>query len=528
MKESIEEIKQFATQMPLSTTGAIFVWYFILKKFHLTPSAGVDIDPESIFRHLMLKGCGNDTTLTPNLSGSLSAAIKLQTDIAELRNKSSDIPEEDGELDDVLKERGKRLQVAYTIMVGDLKKGGCNGFNKDKPSRCLYSNTGTYDNAAAKHTLDIDARVIVAPTWVRSTKPDLSFEAFYCNENYMNHQPGMAKSGLPKDGEEEDTREENDTGVNSKRRRKDRTSHSTDITSLFAVEGEFKYDLLLPDSTDDYGELHFYNERYAIHSQNITTELDTLYNLHKTCFNPTILGTKRIRIGLTPHECLWCTLSISAGTRRVLHDLLYMAREKALALGMDADKKGNGQLLTGDQSVTTKFHYGTANECEEEYTKKVPTQHELRKKGRRAKIANPGVCRSASKQPSVLYTLNFEGLQMKCEPISHVFQNWAEVKYPFLHDFFNKANLYENGRLQEELRSHSSSDGNVFCICNNRRVFSDADCYSKPHHVCLLPFIVQSAQTIVELFGIAKSGKMLTGKLNELTARHHMFPHIKQ
>ena len=52
-----------------------------------------------------------------------------------------------------------------------------------------------------------------------------------------------------------------------------------------------------------------------------------------------------------------------------------------MVLGMDVEAGGDGHLIIGDQSVSTKFHYSAVNECEEEAIKKILTHHELRKKG---------------------------------------------------------------------------------------------------------------------------------------------------
>ena len=127
----------------------------------------------------------------------------------------------------------------------------------------------------------------------------------------------------------------------------------------------------------------------------------------------------------------------------------------------------------------------------------------------------------------MLYTLGSDDCRIHCEPVNRVFRDWAKEKYPFVDVFFKSRSLNANRKkLREEIKSHCSSKGNVFCICNNRQMFCDADCYVRTNHVCLLPFVFGCAQTVVELLGVIKSARILTGKMTQLTACHHMFPSI--
>lgn len=478
-KAKIDVTKQFATRMPLNCAGVVFVWYFVLKTFCLTPVAAADIDPISVFKHLMLKTCRNDTRLSPGLSMSLMTAIKLQEDMNHVRGEAEEKS---------LKETAKKLRVVYSIMIEDLKKGGCYGYHKEKRSRCLYSNTGTYDSAAMNRTLDVDARFFVSAKWVKKYMPDISLKQFYGEENYMTHQPGIIK----RNAEEQCARQED-----------------VAITPMFVVEGE-----LNPDVRSESWD----SEWCAISTKKLAVELSVLHDFHRMCFDPEIGGLKCLR---TTGECIWCTLSISAGARRVLHDLTLMARQKTFALGMNIGDE-DGQLMTGDLSVASKFHYGTANECEEAAMKQLPTAYELRKKGRPITRSQT----TASRHADPLYTLDLEYNNVHFEPVHQVFCEWAEEKYPVLHRFFQNKNMYVIDGLIDDIRCHSSSEDRVFCICNTRRVFCDTDSYMRSYHVCLLPFLFQSARTIVKILGFEKSTKILTGKLSQLTARHHMSPHL--
>ena len=501
-KQTIEDIKEFATRMPISCAGVVFVWYYVVRKFELTISKAGEIDPNSIFYHLILKTCSNDANISTLLCKCVPKILEIQTVICEQQS----VDEEESPT--TIKQLAKQLRVNYEIMMENLKRGGCYGYNKEKKSRCIYSNTGCYDTAAVNHSLNTDARVFVSPNWVVKHLPNVQLDEFYEEKNYIVYQPSIRKKTSGGDLEQELS-----LIPTTKRAKVDR------ITSLFTVEGELIYRRCA--SNLEHNDAMF-SDRYLDNANTITTELNVLYELHQSCYNPEIRGTRELRLGIQPKPCLWCTLCISPNVRRVVYDLMSMARDQLRVLGMKHEELMGG-LMTGDDALTSKFYYGTANECEEEATKNAVTDHERRRKGRRG---IPSAKTTASRHPDVLYTLDFEGCRIQCEPITTVFREWAEEKYPFMHSFFSVKNLYGKNFLEEDVRKHCTSDGNVFCICNMRRLFSDTDCYMKRNHVCLLPFLFQSANNVVQLLGEEKCLKILKGRINCLTARHHMSPNI--
>ena len=525
-KQTIEEIKEFATRMPISCTGVVFVWYYVVRKFELTISKANDIDPNSIFYHLILKTCSNDANISALLGKCVPKILELQTDIREEQSQSADDEEEtkvEEESTSTIKQSAKQLRVNYELMMENLKRGGCYGYNKEKNSRCIYSNTGCYDTAAVNHSLNVDARFLVSPNWVVKHLPNVSLDEYYEEKNYIVYQPSIRQRVVGGDLEQElkDIADKSISLVPTAKKAKVDKKTSR-ITSLFTVEGELTYGRYVSGVQRNDIKNKIFSDRYLEIANAVTTEINVLYELHHSCYNPEIRGTRELRLGIQPKPCLWCTLCISPNIRRVIYDLMSMARDQLRVLGMKHEEVMGG-LMTGDDALTSKFYYGTANECEEEATKNAVTDHERRRKGRRG---IPSAKTTASRHPDVLYSLDFEGCRIQCEPITTVFREWAEEKYPFMHNFFASKNLYAKNDIEDDVRKHCTSDGNVFCICNMRRLFSDTDCYMRRNHVCLLPFLFQSANNVVQLLGEEKCLKILKGRINCLTARHHMSPRI--
>lgn len=526
-KQTIEEIKEFATRMPVSCSGVVFVWYYVVRKFELTISKANEIDPNSIFYHLILRTCNNDANISTLLGKCVPKILELQTVICEQQSKTVDDDEETEvvgeEPTSTIKQLAKQLRVNYELMMENLKRGGCYGYNKEKNSRCIYSNTGCYDMAAVNHSLNIDARVLVSPNWVAKRLPNVSLDEFYEEKNYIVYQPSIRQRTVGGDLEQQ-LKDIADKSISvtptAKKAKVDKKASR--ITSLFTVEGELIYQRYVSGFEQNDTQNKIFSNIYLETTNTLTTEIDVLYELHQSCYNPEIWGTRELRLGIQPKPCLWCTLCISPSVRRVIYDLMSMARDQLRVLGMKSEEVMGG-LMTGDDALTSKFYYGTANECEEEATRNAITDHERRRKGRRGITSAKA---TASRHPDVLYTLDFEGCRIQCEPITTVFREWAEEKYPFMHTFFASKNLYTKNDLEDDVRKHCTSDGNVFCICNTRRLFSDTDCYMRKNHVCLLPFLFQSANNVVQLLGEEKCLKILKGRINCLTARHHMSPRI--
>lgn len=545
-KYTIEQIRQFATRMPISCTGTVFVWYYTMKKFGLSVCAANSIDPESVFLHLIVRTCNNDIISHTPLTERIPKMLELHTLIKEQQLKPFETDDESSETEcekpgaDTSIKLAKKLRVNYEMMLENLKKGGCYGYNKDKQSRCIYSNTGSYDTAAMNHALNTDARTLVSPSWVEKHLPEVPLEEFYGEDSYALYQPSMKRQTKDVDTPVEmefcadewlslphpPAKKHKPHGhANSGNNNNNNKNQACEITPFFAVEGDLKQHQL--STTDQYEEQErskFFWERYFDHASAVKVEIDVLCELHRCCYNSEIRGTRKLRLGLRSHPCVWCTVCISPAARRILYDLISMAREQVRVLGMKVEAT-SGSLMTGDDALASKFYFGTANECEEETTKNAVSEHEKRRKGRRgAPCTRPATTR----HPDVLYTMDFEESRVQCEPISCVFKEWAEEKYPFMHTVLTGMRIYQKqNELEDAIRQHCTSDGNVFCICNMRRMFSDADCCMRTNHVCLLPFLFHGAETLVQLLGEEKCLKILKGRTSCLIARHHMSPRME-
>lgn len=528
-RNKLNEVQAFAATMPLTISGTILVWYFIVKTFEIDICSGLRIDPCSILFHVMLNCCPQDTSVNTSLCTYTIKSLELMAEIMRFRPNSEaaadacrahEMDENTlDETDDAKANRNKlakKLLVIHQLMMADLKKGGCHGYDKDRMSRCIYSNTGGYEHAAINHTLDVDLRSCVHPLWVTLKRNHgTSHDIFLCDESYMMFQPGINKHftephlhGDEKKDMYDDDRHTPDTSVRK----------SGGVASLFFVEGDLpKKENPLLNEKDKY---EHYIKSYNDEANTLLEHMSILYELHIMCEKKSADGIRNTFKALRNDACLWCTLSISPHVRRLLHDLIFMARERLASLGMRCAGVEKCQLMGGDETLSSKFHYGTADECEEEMLKGVPTLHHIRKRGRRPKAPLPEHQKTASPKGNVAYSLDFQNCRVGNEAVRYVFKEWSEIKYPFMKVFFKQCRLTLHET--EKIVKHASSDGNIFCVCNKRRMFTDTDCHQRNKHFCFLPLLFIQAKTLLEVRGITKCAKLLSGKLGPLLARHHI------
>ena len=591
----LNQIKYFAAKMPVNCTGTVFVWYFILKTFKLSPRDVLQVDPESIFLHLLLHLCGNNTTLSSTMEREVLTSVRLTSQISKLlyeleQDVEVEVEQEDGagnhqrkeenlfleysdcETDEAeendetkhtctqnkgsydrttslkrtkktndtndhtprkdMKNKAKQLQVSSSILVDNLRKGGCYGYDSENKSRCIYSNTGAYEMAAMNNTLDVDARLYVSPHWVKEHMFGTSLHSYYGMKGFMKFQPGLVMRHTREQCNAYSS--EHDMALSDMIKKRSRTGSekmephaSKSVTSLFAIEGDLN-DTSNLASANNLEDIRPYMDTYSDNVNNLHDEMLILHRLHVLCHNPRTYGMTLIQYSTSSYPCLWCTLGISPGFRHVLHDLAVMAEQKKVDSGMKTrGRRMCGSLMTGDDSVFSKYQRGTANRCEKESLKStLSSESHIENGSSRKRKSEMDAENGSVHQSDISYSLDFENIKIRCEPIHAIFHNWAESKYPFMKTFLEEIGLTDKEECIKGIGMHCTSDGNIYCLCNNRRLFTDTDCHMRQNHMCLLPTIVRNAQTIVKVLGIVKTSKNLMAKIPKLTACHHMCPRI--
>ena len=233
------------------------------------------------------------------------------------------------------------------------------------------------------------------------------------------------------------------------------------VRSLFAVEGEIQSS---PTETTLVSEASLVSMREVTI---LLGEMTTLAKVHREV-NP-----------LYPTPCMWCSLCLSPGLRLVIADLMSMSTTKICATGMDLSG-----LHTGNDASGKRFSYGTATEREDEAIRKIKSPHTKRKKGRRSGYITD------EKEKEEGPTFAFHRWPRSSVALAAVYDEWATEKFPFIAHWLRCEGICKEEAISQ-LVEHAT--GNIDCICNTRRVFSDTDCFMQPNHTCLLPVMLSAA-----------------------------------
>ena len=574
-----------ATRVPLSLEGMTMLWYYVYKTFEIEDleTAVQLLDAQSLFEHLVVQVCSNYGTICPQLTGAFQRMLRYQSKLCELVSQMEEQADEEeaeevegggvggggdsdeaGELEEMecciinevqwkqgqpegqkkqdegekvmrqLKDRKKdivaNMKVSLSVLIGDLRKGGCTGYDRSNSSRCLYSNTGQCDMNVNSHTLHEDARHLVHPSWVKTEETDVTVSQYYSCDMYVKKQPGVRTrvsaggagngggSGLaggPQPGEKDNTLDINREGEEG-------------MVSLFVVEGEM-LDRRRWDAEEAENEAYeMAQRRYRNRAHGVLQELRTLHELHTLCQeHRENFGDIANNFGKDP--CLWCCINMSGGARRVLNELACMVRDRLHKQMNHADDWG--LVRTGNQAVVSMFTHGTADECEDADKEDRLTQHELRKRGRRGRkqFADDDLhggkrAKLAGEALEGSYTYGLNGRIFGKEPLEACFDKWSNEKFPFMGEWLQEQSSQFRSHVTDSLLTHLNSNGDIFCICNVRRCFIDSDCHGKRHNVCFLPFIYRVAEMIIETVGVKGTQELLKGPLVQVVARHLMRP----
>lgn len=461
-----KKVHVFASHAPISLSGIIIVWYYFKSTFNLSESTALNVSPKSILFHFLLKCCQNDmedvNTIAvniPNIIESLSLYTRTSTS----------------------KEKSQLLSY-IKIMVRDLSHGGCQGYVE--PYRCIFSNTGAVKANSLARKLDVDMRHVMDPDYITSTLHKRLTD-FIADDEYVQLQPGITVD---------------------KRFATDSEKTKKTCSGLIRSLEDFE-DNLFEVCTVDTDQL--IKTRHASIVQSIESELDFLHNLHSTVSRYCTGTFRDIIMGTRKEECLFCTLSVSPSYRRIIHDIINMIQEKKIKAGL-GKKTDYGQLLTGSDSSTVVISYGTAEEREDESKHGEKTNYIKKRKCRR----QPNMSKK-QKLSTDLYTYGFNNTLVTSEGIQACYEEWVSDRYPFLSKWFLSRNISQTD-VENFLVNHNGVAGNIYCICNIRKMFTDCDIFSTPNGLCFLPLLV----TLCNDLPISNT---LKTKIKFCVAQHHIF-----
>lgn len=513
----LERTKQFALRMPQNSSGMLLTWYFI--KSEVKAKDLKELALPSIFTHLMLRVCSGDTAVrNRSILFRVEEMIDLMTKVIDLEN-TDEI--EDNQHTKVLQKLIAQLYDYIKIIIScDLKKGGCFGFD-DSGSRCVYANTGDFNISCLNRSLSCDARQFVNPLYVNDP-------SFYSSHNYCINQPGIVQTFKERKIKHELNNldkivKREIMALEAKKHYEKQHSFSSNMSmmSLFEVEGE-----LQPSQSFAIRGMDKQINKYNKMSQLLKEELTTLLRLHTIAHDHDISVMKYYISMFKMSKCVWCSLCISPGARRIIFDMMDMSRTRMYSAGMGIETI-MGSLLTGVDSVQNRFSYGTANEREMQSQRKVKSIYTVRAKGRTKPAHKSKEYKDTYNSKDILdYKLCLETMLIPTAAVQNVYEECMYSKYSCMGEWFAEVGLskdFEKNQIVDEIHRHCASDKNIMCITNTRRMFFDADCFFKQHHVCLLPIILSFVEIIFSKTKKSVQNSILrNSELSCLTSRHHI------
>ena len=259
----LEKVRQFALRQPLTLPGVLLVVKYIEVTYE---RSAVSINPRDIVLHLMLGLCPSDTSASDSVRTHIPILIDLLA--AETEQK---------------KDFNKKLSTVLSILLTNMKHGGCFGYDTPVKSRCIYSSTGAYLDALGNKSLRTDLRQLVQPSWV-VRKKKIPLDNYYGPCSYGTYQPGFEE-------EEEEEKAE--------------SSAKQDSTMIFCIEGEAS----ATSSEDEKFRTRF----AAVDELSSTVEkhMTVLYGLHWLCSDTPVECMETMISALDMSGCLFCSVCIS-------------------------------------------------------------------------------------------------------------------------------------------------------------------------------------------------------------------------
>lgn len=273
--------------------------------------------------------------------------------------------------------------------------------------------------------------------------------------------------------------------------------------SLFVAEGE----LTDQEETTRRDRVKF-NDRIKEQTSDLQDEMTILLRLHKlTAVHQPLL----VSILVGDEACPWCTMFVSPGFKMVVYDLMIMAKNTMARLGMGLSNMP-GSLMTGNDSSSIKFYYGTADEIEDKKTISSRDSNFIIHTDKRDKSAKNVITK--------MYTLDLENIPDKPQACHSVINRWMSGKYPFMKKWLRDFELTDT--FFSTITGHCSSSLNLMCVVNCRKSLMDSDCYLSKYHSCPLPIIVRVAQCLNK--EKRKRGKVqqISDKVLSLLRGHHI------
>ncbi len=264
-KQHLEKVRSFALRQPLTLPGVLLVVKYIEATYE---QSTVSINPQDVVLHLMLGLCPSDTPASHSVRTHIPILIDLLAAETDQKKK---------------KEFNKKLSTILLILLTNMKRGGCFGYDTPVQSWCIYSSMGTYLDALGNKNLRTYLRQLVQPSWV-VRKKKIPLDNYYGPCSYGTYQPGFEE-------EEEEEKAE--------------SSAKQDSTMIFCIEGEAS----ATSSEDEKFRTRF----AAVDELSSTVEkhMTVLYGLHWLCSDTPVECMETMISALDMSGCLFCSVCIS-------------------------------------------------------------------------------------------------------------------------------------------------------------------------------------------------------------------------
>lgn len=280
--QKIKRINDIGKEMPTNKVGAVLIWLYMIDTLNIDIAVAHDIDPISIFFHIILGCCENDADNANDIGDILRSIILSPTSSKTSINLY-------------------RQFINYYITI--YKNGqGCSGEN------CIYSDTGMVTENMDIEQLS-DMRHMISLNWVKRHKKVSACE-FYGDDGYKKYQPGI------------------EIYLNNS------LSHNIGAS-------ESKHFLI---KTKSYNNQPNVNDERQIMQKKDSQCKTFIFDIMFILFLCNVFENISINEG-TPiyiidnfiEDCFWCSLCVIPEMRAIINDLVIMGKTKLTEKGIGSD-----------------------------------------------------------------------------------------------------------------------------------------------------------------------------------------------
>lgn len=472
-----KELMSYVDSLPMTYLGCLLVWYR-LKQIYNKNHVGIcyNIKLICVFTHFFLDLCPNSGyNFNLYMRNSVLRLLYTKT-LWKLSSKfdsnrdcqNNEVENDIGYLKLHKNDYKKIISSVNEQLVNNTKKGGCQGYNEETRTRCIYSNIGSYDQAQLKLDFECDARIMVSPQWAIKNYKSL----YYDEVNFMKYQPGFLSSSISIQ------------------------NHADSTVSIHTLEN-----ITLVNQNNNY-------DRYS-EVINIFKLIDNIHNLlDEECHPLYNLGTG---------PCRWCSVSIIPEIRWIFQDLIAMGKAQLIRAGIWRESFQKHKLMLGDIVLQNTTQLARANQREQASQKQtILMGSRKRKKNYQDEFEDFNTDES-------LYSLDLDKPILSRECLELVYDEWCKTKYPFLTDFLKFDDM-------DGIINHCLTSRSVFCEINKRRLFygSDERSSTSGNHSCLLPFIIDTVMTLNDIKDASDHNQGKIEYVKATAARHHLLIDINE